>query len=227
MPLFYLRRSLPRSQQHHTHVRRDAPEAAELSSGGFRRTRKRYHYSKKNKQKSSTRTGTGNSRRDHTKQSTTMISTQRLLLGACLLAGRTGAFHVPVASSLSEHARSTLAGAGNSAVLVHRRVHSARVLMATAPSGQMQGTIEGRLAQALSPVHLEVINESHMHAGPAKESHFKVRKGRCICRLLGDRRRSSISYQEGSISCIQQYRGGAQQQQTAALYEHNELTQPL
>lgn len=108
-----------------------------------------------------------------------MISTQRLLLGACLLAGRAGAFHVPVASSLSGHARSTLAGAAGNpvAVSVHRRVHSAGVLMATAPSGQMQETIEGRLMQALSPVHLEVINESHMHAGPAKESHFKVRKG--------------------------------------------------
>lgn len=61
--------------------------------------------------------------------------------------------------------------------------------MAAAPSGQMQGTIEGRLTEALSPVHLEVINESHMHAGPAKESHFKVRQGMCnycsIGRLLG------------------------------------------
>lgn len=103
-----------------------------------------------------------------------MISTQRLLLGACLLAGRTGAFHVPVASSLSGHARSTLAGEAGNAVSVHRRVHSGGVLMAAAPSGPMQGTIEGRLTQALSPVHLEVINESHMHAGPAKESHFKV-----------------------------------------------------
>lgn len=107
-----------------------------------------------------------------------MISTQRLLVGACLFAGRTGAFHVPVASSLSGPARSTLAGAaGNAAaVSVHRRVHSTGVLMATAPSGEMQGTIESRLKQALSPVHLEVINESHMHSGPAKESHFKVRK---------------------------------------------------
>ena len=41
-------------------------------------------------------------------------------------------------------------------------------------TGEMQETIEGRLTEALSPVHLEVINESHMHAGPAKESHFKV-----------------------------------------------------
>lgn len=43
-----------------------------------------------------------------------------------------------------------------------------------AASGEMQETIEARLSEALSPVHLEVINESHMHSGPAKESHFKV-----------------------------------------------------
>eukprot|EP00752_Nemacystus_decipiens_P009189 g8209.t1 len=43
-----------------------------------------------------------------------------------------------------------------------------------ATTGEMQGTIESRLTEALSPVHLEVINESHMHSGPAKESHFKV-----------------------------------------------------
>lgn len=46
--------------------------------------------------------------------------------------------------------------------------------MAAAATGEMQETIEGRLTEALSPVHLQVINESHMHAGPAKESHFKV-----------------------------------------------------
>lgn len=43
-------------------------------------------------------------------------------------------------------------------------------------AGAMQETIEGRLKESLSPVHLEVINESHMHSGPAKESHFKVKK---------------------------------------------------
>eukprot|EP00903_Cladosiphon_okamuranus_P011750 g11045.t1 len=43
-----------------------------------------------------------------------------------------------------------------------------------AATGEMQETIEGRITEALSPLHLEVINESHMHSGPAKESHFKV-----------------------------------------------------
>jgi len=46
--------------------------------------------------------------------------------------------------------------------------------MAAAATGEMEETIVGRLTEALSPVHLEVINESHMHSGPAKESHFKV-----------------------------------------------------
>ncbi|MFK4751217.1 BolA family protein [Oceanobacter antarcticus] len=27
---------------------------------------------------------------------------------------------------------------------------------------------------SLSPVHLELINESHMHAGPALDSHYKL-----------------------------------------------------
>lgn len=97
------------------------------------------------------------------------MHTQRLVLGACLLAGRTSAFHVPIGSSLSRHTRPTLARNLPSG----RRVHAGAVVMAAA-TGEMQETIEGRLTEALSPVHLEVINESHMHAGPAKESHFKV-----------------------------------------------------
>lgn len=38
----------------------------------------------------------------------------------------------------------------------------------------MQTIIEEKLNEALSPEVLEVINESHMHSGPATESHFKV-----------------------------------------------------
>lgn len=39
----------------------------------------------------------------------------------------------------------------------------------------MQQTITEKLAGALSPEHLEVINESHMHNVPeGSESHFKV-----------------------------------------------------
>lgn len=35
-------------------------------------------------------------------------------------------------------------------------------------------SIEEKLAATCEPVHLELINESHMHAGPAQESHFKL-----------------------------------------------------
>ena len=38
----------------------------------------------------------------------------------------------------------------------------------------MQNIIEEKLKQTLAPEVLEVINESHMHSGPATESHFKV-----------------------------------------------------
>lgn len=39
----------------------------------------------------------------------------------------------------------------------------------------VQSVIETKLAQALDPLHLEVINESGNHAVPAgSESHFKV-----------------------------------------------------
>lgn len=112
-----------------------------------------------------------------------IAATQRLLLGACLFAGRTSAFHVPVTSSIPGRARLPLADAGqgraarSKSASLRRRVHSTGVVMAAATSGVMQETIETRLTEALSPVHLEVINESDKHAGPAKESHFKVRKG--------------------------------------------------
>jgi len=38
----------------------------------------------------------------------------------------------------------------------------------------MHQRIHDKLVDAFSPVALEVINESHMHSGPATESHFKV-----------------------------------------------------
>lgn len=103
-----------------------------------------------------------------------MSTTHRLILGACLLAGRSVAFHVPAASSLSGQTRALRSS--NTASLLRRKVHSGLVMQA----GSMQETIEGRLNEALSPMHLEVINESHMHSGPAKESHFKVRV-LCAC----------------------------------------------
>lgn len=38
----------------------------------------------------------------------------------------------------------------------------------------MQDTIQAKLEAALSPQLLQIDNESHMHGGPATESHFKV-----------------------------------------------------
>ena len=35
-------------------------------------------------------------------------------------------------------------------------------------------SITDKLAAACQPEHIELINESHMHAGPATESHFKL-----------------------------------------------------
>jgi len=39
---------------------------------------------------------------------------------------------------------------------------------------QMQSIIENKLNETLAPEFLDVINESHMHGGPATESHYKV-----------------------------------------------------
>lgn len=42
-------------------------------------------------------------------------------------------------------------------------------------SGPIQTQIEKKLTAAFSPVHLEVLNESHMHSvAPGSESHFKL-----------------------------------------------------
>ena len=39
----------------------------------------------------------------------------------------------------------------------------------------LQATIEAKLGAALLPLHLEVVNESHMHSvPPGSETHFKV-----------------------------------------------------
>merc|ERR1719348_997518 len=44
----------------------------------------------------------------------------------------------------------------------------------TAP-GPVSSAIQAKLSEALSPVHLDVINESHMHNVPqGSETHFKV-----------------------------------------------------
>lgn len=34
--------------------------------------------------------------------------------------------------------------------------------------------IRGHLGEALSPVHIELVDESHMHSGPGRETHFNL-----------------------------------------------------
>ena len=38
----------------------------------------------------------------------------------------------------------------------------------------VQGSIEQKLVEGLRPFLLEVLNESHMHGGPATESHYNI-----------------------------------------------------
>jgi BolA family transcriptional regulator, general stress-responsive regulator len=38
----------------------------------------------------------------------------------------------------------------------------------------MQARISEKVVSGVSPQHIEIINESHMHSGPATESHFKL-----------------------------------------------------
>ena len=38
----------------------------------------------------------------------------------------------------------------------------------------VEKSIYNKLEAALEPTYLDVVNESHMHRGPASESHFKV-----------------------------------------------------
>lgn len=101
-------------------------------------------------------------------------STRRILIGA-LLTGRSVAFNVPIAPFLSRH-RGYIGfhteATGINHVSSFRGRYQAKTSIRMMSS--MQDTIERKLIEALSPVYLEVINESHMHSGPATESHFKV-----------------------------------------------------
>ena len=105
---------------------------------------------------------------------------RRLLIGVCLVAQRSVSYHIPraVPASPFSYARATSRSMGIFTQSRRHGLHSSRVVMQAAT---MQETIESRLMEALSPVHLEVINESHMHSGPATESHFKVRVRRSLC----------------------------------------------
>jgi BolA protein len=41
-------------------------------------------------------------------------------------------------------------------------------------TGPVQSAIRSKLEAGLAPARLEVVDESHMHKGPATETHFKV-----------------------------------------------------
>lgn len=38
----------------------------------------------------------------------------------------------------------------------------------------MQARIEAKVNHGIEPQYLDLVNESHMHSGPATESHFKL-----------------------------------------------------
>lgn len=38
----------------------------------------------------------------------------------------------------------------------------------------LQQRIQDKVAAGIAPQHFDLINESHMHSGPATESHFKL-----------------------------------------------------
>uniref|UniRef100_A0AAY4DWD8 BolA-like protein 1 n=1 Tax=Denticeps clupeoides TaxID=299321 RepID=A0AAY4DWD8_9TELE len=56
------------------------------------------------------------------------------------------------------------------------RVRLAHIGLQMEPDRPVEAAVRTKLTQALQPVHLEVLNESHMHAVPkGSESHFRVR----------------------------------------------------
>ena len=55
------------------------------------------------------------------------------------------------------------------------RADGGRLLGARAGDVIVQQTIESKIKASLSPTHLRVVNESHMHSvPPGSESHFKL-----------------------------------------------------
>ena len=47
-------------------------------------------------------------------------------------------------------------------------------MMNTETSPPIEAAIQQKVTAALQPQHLELLNESHMHAGPRTDSHFKL-----------------------------------------------------
>ena len=59
----------------------------------------------------------------------------------------------------------------------------------------VQDTIQAKLSEALQPSMLEVANESHMHGGPATESHFNITAVSAAFADLNLVRRHQVVYQ--------------------------------
>lgn len=63
----------------------------------------------------------------------------------------------------------------SSSVALSSSRHSSASHMEAASARPVETSIRTKLTRALSPEHLEVLNESHMHAvPPGSESHFRV-----------------------------------------------------
>lgn len=55
--------------------------------------------------------------------------------------------------------------------------------------------IKQKVGAAVQPEHVELVNESHMHAGPATDSHFKLVVVSRAFESLGRVRRHQLLYQ--------------------------------
>lgn len=111
-------------------------------------------------------------------------STRRLLLGAVLLTGQRSASAFQIAPTVSRARPTSRRAATNAAIDGGILRHARGGVRMSSTATPMQDIIESRLRETLTPAHLEVINESHMHSGPATESHFKVQLMRKITPLL-------------------------------------------
>lgn len=47
-------------------------------------------------------------------------------------------------------------------------------LESSGPASALEAVIRRKVTAALQPTHLELLNESHLHAGPRTDSHFKL-----------------------------------------------------
>ena len=87
------------------------------------------------------------------------------------LYGAVGFIHQP--ATLSKTASDGLRG-GPLVAASTTRLYMKSSISSSSGVGPIHEAIESKLSSSLSPSYLDVMNESHMHSGPATESHFKV-----------------------------------------------------